>query len=226
MNADKPSAAQSPISLPASSERTVVFDGGMPDGRDGLFANANFSWVAAATSFTLDSAVRFDGIAWWGGYGYADMPDGDDDFILDIVTLEQGRPGSLIHTIRLGSGGRTATGNAIGSLQLPEYRYSAQFDDTGLEAGSYWISLSNRYSGMGNWFWETTSGGQQRHGSAAYNLEEARWDAAERGCKIYDLAFQLTRSGQLGEPSGLALLGLVLAGLASGRRLPWWHGSR
>jgi hypothetical protein len=219
MYTDKRSVAMPPISLHASSEPTVVFDGGTPDGCDGLFANANFSWLAAASSFTLDKAIRFNGMAWWGGYGDAGIPDADDDFVLDILALEGGHPGRLVHTIQLGSGRRTATGGAIGSQQLPEYRYGAQFEDIGLEAGSYWASLSDRYAGTGNWFWETTAGGQAPHGSAVYNLEASGWEMAERGGRGCGLAFQLSLAGQIGEPSRLALLGLALAGLASGRGL-------
>jgi hypothetical protein len=215
MSTKNRSSAYAPPNMDESSYASVVFDGGIPSGDDGLFANSNFMWLAAASKFALASRSIFNGMSWWGGYAFTGIAGAEDDFTLDIFDVVNGLPGSRVHSVRLGGGNRLGTGKRIGGLQIPEYHYSANFADISLEAGTYFTSLSNRYAGTGIWFWETTVSGQQMHGSASYNLDELRWELADRGNRIIGLAFQLTYSRPVTEASRIALLGLALARLMS-----------
>lgn len=215
-------AALLAIGLAGPLQAGVVFEGGAPDQQNGLFGTVGLFYAeSAATKFELEASRSFRGINWWGGYQLYGQEDTGinlpDLFTFQLFRADGDLPGELWGTFDLGTGNRSATGNQIaGGLQ--EYAYSATFDMTTLEAGTYFAALSNTYGGEYNWFWETTSGGPQL-GTAVLDADfgwqpGTDWAGPLGGeVSVGGLAFQFVP-----EPGSLALLALALSGLAVSRQ--------
>lgn len=116
-----------------------------------------------ADNFTLAGAQTIRSIVFWGGYGFSNTPQAQDDFVVRFYNDVAGLPGSSpIATSTLRGLTRTATGALIAGF-VDEYRYEADLvTQVSLSASTtYWISISNDTSidPDDDWFWEVSGTG-------------------------------------------------------------------
>jgi len=197
-----------------SALSAIVYDGGAPNQFTGYWAGTNWDYPTAATKATFAAPVTFSGMNWWGVIAPWNGRNGaasGDAFTLSILEGSGSTPGAVLHTISLGSGAASATGNLV-AFALPEFSYSSTFVPVTLGAGAYYFALSNAYNANDGsvWGWETTQTGS---GGASY-LTSVGWqeDVDE------NLAFNLTGPEQGRVPVPPTAL-LFATGLAAAARL-------
>ena len=166
-----------------ASASSVIYDGGIANQGGAVFADSRIIYTQEAPLVgTGGEAFMVDGIDWWGVYsnfnaGGSTAPAPTDAFTLNIYQDQSGAPGTLVDSISLGGGSRTATGKEI---SLPsrsaakEFAYSASFAGVNLAPGNYYFALGDTTTSGGNWALEFNSG-QGGFGGAAYDQSTGRW---------------------------------------------------
>lgn len=231
--------------MAGSTSAAIVYDNGTADLGDRLPGGRGAGYVSdfdlgtqAADDFTLGAgASTVTDIHWWGAYSPNPATPPADDFTVRIFA--QGTSGlplvTPLHEINAGSAGRTATGDQIrveqSSIIIGEpptydtfdvYKYWVDIAPLPLVAGTrYWLSVVNNTTANPDhdWMWVHSATGNATDNVFRFSDAEA-WFVSANSNARFDLAFNLTGdiTGNIPEPSTLAIFGLGLAGLGFMRR--------
>ncbi len=191
----------------------VIYNGGSPDLSTIYFADANYGFTTDAVPFMLTAgSSTVTDAQWWGGcYPEGTCPSGN--FTIGFYTDNAGAPDTLIASYAVGNANQTATGNFIGGVLLgvDEYVYTANFGPLALTPSTtYFFAVENNTGETDTWGMETTdeTGGHEQYLTGVWTSQSA------------DLAFNLSGTTAVPEPTSLLLLGTGLSalGLAAWRR--------
>ena len=177
--------------VPADAS-TIVFSNGLPNGVSGL----NITSFAIYDDFTFTETTTFDGIRFWNVQNGSFSNAGFGWQVLDDLG---GLPGAVI-----GSGTTAAlrTAQGFGCCSLDRFQNELSVGSLTLATGTYWLRLID--TSLSPMFWETTdpNGSYQALGGPAG----------------FQLAFELTNSEAVPEPTTLVLLGSAAVGAILRRR--------
>jgi len=198
---------------------TVIYNNGAPDNFGTYYADANssFSFVASPFMLTAGSST-ITGATWWGGCS----PEGtcpSGDFTIAFYSDDSGAPGTLIQSYSVGSSNQTATGNSIGcgiGNCFTEYSYAASFGPLSLTPGTtYFFAVGDNTGETDTWGQETADA--FANFDSHYALSGGTWYGG-----YSTLAFELTSSGTVPEPSSILLFGTMFLGMGAAlkRRYP------
>lgn len=193
---------------------TVIFDNGGP--RLTLFgAISDSSNTQVAEDFRLSAGSNIvTDVHWWGGYRFDESTPATDNFTIRILATNAVTNLPVLTPLFeffVGDVGRTAIGTDTNPSTV--YEYWVNIPATPLDPDTtFWLSIVNTtapFNPLDDWFWERA----ENSGSlATLTSPFLNWQANSTA----ELAFNLT--GNVPEPSTLALLALGLAGITFARR--------
>jgi hypothetical protein len=227
------------------AQASLVADGGLPNGIDGLISDTTAPWSSqAATSFQVAANATINRVDWWGFYSYygsipVPAPDHDysnihtttaDVFGFNLYSASGNLPGnslfsptlSNLSVVKIENLGPTPIDPQT-SANTPLFHYSATFQTLTIASGNYFASISNTPIDLSDpdglapyvWVW---AGNTHGLGTAVYgdSLGAAQWDSRT---DVSGLAFQLSNNvAAVPEPSTYAMMALGLMVMAMIRR--------
>jgi hypothetical protein len=197
------------IMASGSARAAIVFNGGSPDQGGVYYATNGIDGTpgAVAMPFTLSSATLINGVNFWGGC-YPATNCGAANITLSAYSSTLAGPGTLLFSENFGSANQTATGLLIGGPSgFTEYSYSASFAAVLAPAGTYYLGITNA-TNPGLFGVETTS--NPPVGAVDYQ----KLTASDPFTPIVaNLAFNLTFTAAVPEPSSWAMMILGFAGV-------------
>lgn len=197
------------VSLPSYSSGIVYsqmtdLKAGYASQNDTTGGNGNFA--TAYDNFTLGASYDIDGFGWTGSYFNPPTQGTITAFTLTFYSDALGAPGAVIWS---GSGagnfGETSIGNDVNGSPTYVYFGGALGGFTATANTQYWVSIVADLGFPPQWGWESGTGGD----GMAYQSFLGTSNPIEA-----DLAFDLTGTPAVPEPSSYALFGLGLLGLA------------
>ena len=198
-------------------EADIIFDGGTYDktqyaAASNVNCGINCQVSAAEFSRAAGSNVVTD-VHWWGEYYPATFTD---DFTINIYNFVSGNPStSPIDTFDIGSlATRTFTGDYYTYNSAPIYAYDVDIPSTTLTAGdNYLLSIVYNTPAGVNQDWGWSLGG-----STAIAWTYTQFEGWNETDPHQYLAFYLTGSSSVPEPSTTLLLVCSLVGIWGARR--------
>ncbi len=190
---------------------TVVYDNGVPDQIAAYYADSTpgFAFTEAATLFTLNTTTDFNGINFWGTY-FQSSANPNADFTISFYENNNNLPSTIVASFNIGPITGIPTGNLV--LDSTELLYSALFSERSLTAGTYFVGIQNKTPITdGLWAWSTSNANSGT--TASFDAINNVWVPGTAS-----LAFQLTETASVPEPTTIALMGLGLVGIATRRR--------
>lgn len=193
------------LALTASPSRADIIVDHSPPGTTGYYSDVAIPAQIIADNFTLATAAAPDSITFWGGYVSGNVPLNPDLFSLAFYDNAGGLPGTLISSFSIAPSRALAGGKLVGVSDT--YLYTAGFASVNLVAGTYWVSVVNDSSASpaNGWVWASSANPYDGVVAISHDSSRTPTNWFNSGS---DMAFTLSASRSVPEPSSMVLAGL------------------
>lgn len=202
------------LSLATTTHAAMLHDNGVPLLNDAQRSDAD-NGNQIGGQFTVTTPEILQGVQWWGSYQFSNVPT-VDLFTAQIFAVVGGTPSSMpLLQYSLTGVTRQLIPEMIADY-FSVYVYTAPLPNAALPPGNYVFSIMNdtTTTTSTSWFW---ANGTVAEGDSWRRSPISAWSSVDGGLPpspLPSVAFNLTGTQAVPEPSSALLLGTIAAGLA------------